>query len=137
MCAWTLHILVQSLCSKMSFESVSVFLLHEFVNQCQREEIPALFYMKFAPPKNSQWCDECQCVDSAERCIGSPPRPPLPHPFFFHPPPFFRNMHSPSWHPSQENTIFYHDTLESGRLKTINIKPWKPITCRNCVSWYI
>ena len=88
--------------------------------------------------KNSQWCDECQCVDSAERCIGSPPAPPpLPHPFFFHPPPFFRNMHSPSWHPSRENTIFYHDTLESGRLKTINIKPWKPITCRNCVSWYI
>ena len=29
-------------------------------------------------------------------------------------------------HP-QENTRFYDNTLESGRLETINIKPWKPI----------
>ena len=52
------------------------------------------------------------------------------------PPPFFRNMQpptpTPSGHqPSQENTRFYHDTLESVRLKTINIKPWKPITCKS------
>ena len=47
--------------------------------------------------------------------------------FFFHAPfsisrsRFFRNMQppSPSWHPSLENTRFYDDTLESGRLKTI------------------
>ena len=40
----------------------------------------------------------------------------------------------PSWHhPSQENTRFYDDTLKWGILKTINIKPWKPITYRNCV----
>ena len=66
-----------------------------------------------------------------------------PHPpFFFHPPvldipPIFRNMQPPSpssWHPSQGNTRFYDDTPESGRLKTINIKPWKPITNKNCVS---
>ena len=47
--------------------------------------------------------------------------------------PFFRNMHPPSWHPSRENTRFYDDTLEPGRLKAINIKPWKSITYRNCV----
>ena len=39
-----------------------------------------------------------------------------------------------SWHLSRENTRFYDDTPESGRLKTININPRKPITYRNCVS---
>ena len=39
-----------------------------------------------------------------------------------------------SWHPSQENTRFSDDTPGSGWLKKINIKPWKPITYRNCVS---
>ena len=39
----------------------------------------------------------------------------------------------PCWHSLQENTRFYDDTLESGRLKTINIKPWKPIIYKNCV----
>ena len=29
---------------------------------------------------------------------------------------------------------FYDDELESVRLKTINLKPWKPITYTNCVS---
>ena len=29
---------------------------------------------------------------------------------------------------------FYDDTLESGRLRTVNIKSWKPITYRNSVS---
>ena len=50
--------------------------------------------------------------------------------------PFFRNIQPApvsSLHPSQENNTFYDDTLESGRLKTINIKPWRPITYRNCV----
>ena len=72
------------------------------------------------------------------KCVLAPP-------FFFSPPflipPFFRNMQPPqphptlSWHhPSRGNTRFYDDMLESGRLKTINIKSWKPITYRNCVS---
>ena len=54
-------------------------------------------------------------------------------PLSFFIPPFLRNMQSPfpSWHVSRENTRLYDDTLESGRLKTINIKPWKPITYRN------
>ena len=39
-----------------------------------------------------------------------------------------------NYFPSPENNRFYDDTPESGRLKTINIKPWKPITYRNCVS---
>ena len=45
------------------------------------------------------------------------------------------NLATPlSWHSlSQENTRFYDDTLESERLKTINIKSRKPITYRNCV----
>ena len=46
-----------------------------------------------------------------------------PHP----PPPTF-------WQPSLENSRFYDDLMESGRLKTINIKPWKPVAYRNCVS---
>ena len=67
-------------------------------------------------------------------------------PFFFHPslfdiPPFFMNitcnlppLTPPPWHhPSQGNTRFYDDTLEWGRLKTINTKPWKAITYRTCV----
>ena len=29
---------------------------------------------------------------------------------------------------------FYDDTPTSGRLKTINIKPWNSITYRNCKS---
>ena len=29
---------------------------------------------------------------------------------------------------------FCDETLESGRPKTINTKPWKPITYRNCLS---
>ena len=52
---------------------------------------------------------------SAKRCIS-------PHFFFISPfwyPPFFGNIHSPSWHPSRENTRFYDDTPESGKLKTI------------------
>ena len=28
----------------------------------------------------------------------------------------------------------FYDTLESGRLKAVNIKSWKPITYRNGVS---
>ena len=40
----------------------------------------------------------------------------------------------PFWQPSWENSRFYDDIMESGRLKTINIKPWKPIAYRNCVS---
>ena len=31
----------------------------------------------------------------------------------------------------------YDDSLESDRLKTINIKPWTPITYRNCVLYWI
>ena len=66
-----------------------------------------------------------QTIHSAERCISHPflqkhATPP--------PPPY---LHT---HPSKENTRFYDDTPESGRLKKINIKPWKPITYRNCVS---
>ena len=38
-----------------------------------------------------------------------------------------------NYFPSRENNRFYDDTPESGRLKTINIKPWKPITYRNCI----
>ena len=49
-------------------------------------------------------------------------------------PPSLSPSHTFSWdHPSWENTRFYEDTLEQGRLETINIKPWKPVTCRNCV----
>ena len=68
-----------------------------------------------------------RCDHSAKRFM----RPP----FFFHP--LLLDMQPPpcphSWHRSQENTRFCDDTLESGRLKTSNIKPWKPITYRNCV----
>ena len=39
-----------------------------------------------------------------------------------------------SWHPTREKSRFYDNTVESARLKTINIKPWKPIAYRNCVS---
>ena len=76
-------------------------------------------------------------LHSAERCISPIFLFSSPH-FLVSPPPFFRNMqpHSPmqpSWHqPSRENTRFYNDALVSGRLKTINPKPWKPITIRNC-----
>ena len=31
----------------------------------------------------------------------------------------------------------YDDSLESDRLKTINIKPWTPITYRNCVLYWM
>ena len=73
------------------------------------------------------------------KVVSTPPPPP---PLFFHPPswypPIFRSMQppplTPSWHhPSQVNTRFYDDTLESRRLKSININPWIPITYRNCV----
>ena len=61
-------------------------------------------------------------------------------PFFFHLP-FFRNKQLPPpppfWHPSQGNTGFYDDTPESERLKAINIKPWKPITYKNCVPYWM
>ena len=55
---------------------------------------------------------------------------------------FFRNMHPPpppfSWHPSRENTRFYDNTLESGRLKTINIKPWKAtIETAVCLKYWM
>ena len=33
--------------------------------------------------------------------------------------PFFRNMQAPSWHPSQESTKFYVDTMESGDWKQL------------------
>ena len=59
-------------------------------------------------------------------------------------PPFFRNMYpslffrnmNPShfFSPSLENTKFYDDTPESGRLKKFNKKPWKPTTYRNFES---
>ena len=87
---------------------------------------------------HSQWCHNADNITrglllsrritnhSAERCISPPP-------FFFHPPPFLISPLSletcnppplpPSWRPSRENTRFYGDTPESGRLKTINIKP--------------
>ena len=41
---------VQKCHLKTSF-AIFIFHLHEFVNQCQREKIPALFCMKFTPPK--------------------------------------------------------------------------------------
>ena len=69
-------------------------------------------------------------MHSAERCISPPPlsfsSPVLGIPLFL------RNMH-----PSPLLTLitgFYDDTPESRRLETINIKPWKPNTFRNCVS---
>ena len=50
--------------------------------------------------------------------------------------PFFRNMYTPPppLHPLQENTRFYDDALESGRLKPINIKPLKPFTYGNSME---
>ena len=70
---------------------------------------------------------------SMERCISSPFRFSCPLPDI---PPFFRKMYTPlpPWHPLQENTRFYDDALESGRLKAINIKPWKPLTYGNCME---
>ena len=74
---------------------------------------------------------------------------PLSPPFFSHPPFLQKNASPPlppplpppkscsSWHQSQENAKFYDDTPESERLKKINIKPWKPITYRNSVSWVL
>ena len=56
---------------------------------------------------------------SAERCISL---------LLFFIPSFFRKMQPPfplSRHPSRKNTTFCNVTWESGRLKTINIKPWK------------
>ena len=53
-----------------------------------------------------------------------------------HPPP----STPPSSHPSQENTRFYVYRLESGRLKTINIKPWKSITLlpqKLCLKYWV
>ena len=58
---------------------------------------------------------------SAERCISL---------LLFFIPSFFRKMQPPfplSRHPSRKNTTFYDVTWESGRLKTTNIKPWKPM----------
>ena len=71
-------------------------------------------------------------MHSAERCISPPPPLFLFHPPFLVSPLFLRNMH-----PSPLLTLitgFYDDTPESRRLETINIKPWKPNTFRNCVS---
>ena len=76
-------------------------------------------------------------VHGAERCINPS--------FFFHPlfldiPPFFRifrNMHLHLLTPIMGNTRFYDDILELGRLKVINRKPWKPITYRNCVLYWM
>ena len=59
---------------------------------------------------------------------------------FFIPPSWYPSLSlekcnsPPSWHVSWENTRFCDDTLESERFKTINIKSWKPITYRNCLS---
>ena len=63
---------------------------------------------------------------SAERCI----RPPLS---FFIPRSRYLCLSLETctplpWHPSWEITRFYNNTL-----KTINIKPWKPIDYRNSV----
>ena len=62
---------------------------------------------------------------SVKRCISPPFFSPSPS---WYPP--FRNMHppipTPFWHHlSQENTWFYDNTLESGRLKTVNINHGK------------
>ena len=67
---------------------------------------------------------------SAERCISTPP-PPL---FFFHAPFLISSLSLETWTHPRNNSRFYDNTPESGRLKTINIKPWKPITYRNCMS---
>ena len=77
------------------------------------------------------WWQHCSsCI--VQKGVSDPP-------LFFHPPTFLISSlsletcnPSPSWHPSWENSRFYDDTPESGRLKTI-IKPCKPITYRNCV----
>ena len=88
--------------------------------------------------KNIKYYYHKTCVS---RCISASSFSPS---FSSHPP-FLQKNASPtppppppkpcsSWYPSQQNTKFYDDTPESGRLKKINIKPWKPITCRNSVS---
>ena len=69
---------------------------------------------------------------SAERCFSPP--------FFFHLPFFLETCTPPpfSWHPSRENTRFYDNTLESRRLKTINIKPWKAtIETAVCLKYWM
>ena len=61
-------------------------------------------------------------------------------PLSWYPPPFFRifrNMHLHLLTPIMGNTRFYDDILELGRLKVINRKPWKPITYRNCVLYWM
>ena len=86
----------------------------------------SLICLHFSIRKEAVWV-----LHSVERCISPP---------FFTPPLLDISLSleictpPPSWHSSQENIRFYDDTLESGRLKTINTKPWKPITYRNCVS---
>ena len=61
-------------------------------------------------------------------------------PFFFQPSPLLISSLSletstPLFDNHQRKILwFYDDILESGRLKTISIKPWKPITYGNCVS---
>ena len=79
-------------------------------------------------PKLRYWY---MLVHSAESCV-------IP-PFFFYLlflvfPLSLETCNPPSWHPSRDNTRFYDDTLESGRLKISNINPWKPVTYKNCVS---
>ena len=72
-----------------------------YVRKCHLKVSVSFFYMNLWTSVNvkkfllcfawnshlqkSQWCDECQCVDSAERCIGSPPAPPFPILSFFIP----------------------------------------------------
>ena len=72
-------------------------------------------------------------VHSVGRCIS--PSPSLfPSPFLI-PPAFFRNMEPPPSLDTDHEKIPDDDTPESGRLKTINIKPPKPITYRNCLKY--
>ena len=58
------------------------------------------------------------------------------HPLSFSISPFFRNMQPLLLIPFMGKYQIlwgYHDTVESGRLEAINIRPWKSITNRNCV----
>ena len=79
---------------------------------------------------------QCLMTDFTENLLHSAERSISPSFLFPSPlldiPPFFRNV-EPLYPllliPTMGNSLF------SGRLKTDNIKPCKPITYRNCVSW--
>ena len=79
---------------------------------------------------------QCLMTDFTENLLHSAERSISPSFLFPSPlldiPPFFRNV-EPLYPllliPTMRNSLF------SGRLKTDNIKPCKPITYRNCVSW--